>query len=463
MRDRVPYPGKENRVRIRQDGGKVIEGVLEYADDATQEGSAYTKGNVLPDDVCNLLGIDPDTSEPKDAWIGVITALGYSPVRIKVTTAAGNPMAGVSVSGLTGILPEYAVTDQNGIVFVILNEGDYTLSVPSVNCLDATISPVSVEVRANGNVQNVEIKQVSNGVTSKTFSSSGQFMLSDNVLSADVWALGGGGGGGAGGLVREVNGEVLAGGGGGGAGGRTSHRSGVKPTPFATYSASVGSGGSGGNARKSGTSSATGGNGSSGGSSSCTLGNVRASGGSGGKGGGYAEAIVKSYAGGDGGSGGSGGGAGGQMDDRRKYRGTAGADGGSSGGSGDSTTGTSSSGGTLTSTGGTGQNSSTGPFGSTNSSYAAGGGGGAAQGYSGASGGFVLSGGSPGSSTAGRGASWKKNNDAEAAGDATDGYGGGGGGGAGGQVKNDGSFHAWPSDGGDGGNGVVMVRWVNAS
>ena len=26
-----------------------MEGVLSYADDATQEGSAYTKGNVLPD------------------------------------------------------------------------------------------------------------------------------------------------------------------------------------------------------------------------------------------------------------------------------------------------------------------------------------------------------------------------------------------------------------------------------
>lgn len=42
MRDRVPAPGKENRVRITQDNGQVVEGVLAYADSATQEGSTYT-------------------------------------------------------------------------------------------------------------------------------------------------------------------------------------------------------------------------------------------------------------------------------------------------------------------------------------------------------------------------------------------------------------------------------------
>ena len=58
MRDRLPTPGKENRVKITQDNGQVVEGVLSYADDATQEGSAYTKGNVLPDSLC----------DPKDAF-----------------------------------------------------------------------------------------------------------------------------------------------------------------------------------------------------------------------------------------------------------------------------------------------------------------------------------------------------------------------------------------------------------
>ena len=68
MHDRIPSPGKENRVRITLDNGQVIEGVLSYADEATQEGSAYTKGNVLPDDVCSILGLNSDTAEPKDAF-----------------------------------------------------------------------------------------------------------------------------------------------------------------------------------------------------------------------------------------------------------------------------------------------------------------------------------------------------------------------------------------------------------
>ena len=71
MRDRLPTPGKENRVKITMDDGSVVEGVLSYADDATQEGSAYTKGNVLPDDVCIKLAIPNDVSEPKDAFLRV--------------------------------------------------------------------------------------------------------------------------------------------------------------------------------------------------------------------------------------------------------------------------------------------------------------------------------------------------------------------------------------------------------
>lgn len=69
MKDRVPAPGKANRVKITQDDGTVVEGVLSYADDATQEGSAYNRANVLPDDVCEALAIDSDTAEPKDAWL----------------------------------------------------------------------------------------------------------------------------------------------------------------------------------------------------------------------------------------------------------------------------------------------------------------------------------------------------------------------------------------------------------
>lgn len=68
MRDRLPELGKANRIRITLDNGNVVEGVLSYADNARQEGSVYSKGNVLPDVVCKALGLDADTAEPKDAF-----------------------------------------------------------------------------------------------------------------------------------------------------------------------------------------------------------------------------------------------------------------------------------------------------------------------------------------------------------------------------------------------------------
>lgn len=72
MRDRVPTPGKENRVRITQDDGQIVEGVLSYADGATQEGSAYNVANVLPSNVLEALGLD-SSAEPKDAFLALRT------------------------------------------------------------------------------------------------------------------------------------------------------------------------------------------------------------------------------------------------------------------------------------------------------------------------------------------------------------------------------------------------------
>lgn len=68
MKDRIPAPGKANRVRITRDDGQAVEGTLSYVDDAIQAGSRYTKQNVLPDDVCDALNIDRGGAEPKDAF-----------------------------------------------------------------------------------------------------------------------------------------------------------------------------------------------------------------------------------------------------------------------------------------------------------------------------------------------------------------------------------------------------------
>lgn len=77
MRDRLPELGKANRIRITMDDGQAIEGVLSYADNASQDGSVYSKGNVLPDAVCVALGLNTDTAEPKDAF-EMLAALAVS-------------------------------------------------------------------------------------------------------------------------------------------------------------------------------------------------------------------------------------------------------------------------------------------------------------------------------------------------------------------------------------------------
>lgn len=42
----------------------------------TQLGSAYSKANVLPDDTCEALGLDPETAEPKDAFEPLLDPIG---------------------------------------------------------------------------------------------------------------------------------------------------------------------------------------------------------------------------------------------------------------------------------------------------------------------------------------------------------------------------------------------------
>ena len=59
MQDREPQVGREGRVRIIQDDGTVIEGVLEMADNATIQGTPYNKATQLSDSVAQALKLTP--------------------------------------------------------------------------------------------------------------------------------------------------------------------------------------------------------------------------------------------------------------------------------------------------------------------------------------------------------------------------------------------------------------------
>lgn len=399
MRDRVPTPGRENRVKITQDDGTVVAGVLEYDDQATQEGSPYTRGNVLPDDVCNAYNLDKVTSEPKDAFLAVPDIMGKALLTITVTKINGQPYSGVVVNGLTGIDTPRRKTNSDGKVVVYVDAGTYNLTFsPNPVCVDTSIPGKSVTVAAGG-VKSVSTKEQSNGLTSLTITSSRTVAFSTNVTNLYAFLVGGGGAG----CGVPATGSTRPGTGGGG--GKTATFRNLSILKYRPYAAVVGAGANGSS-----------GSGGSGGSTSIFGMNV--SGGNGGTTNG-------------GGNGGSGGGGLSYILDGTYYQG---GNGGTDGGNGEGQTGSAQG-----RPGGTGQGSTTRAFGEATGDLYAGGGGGGNSGNGGSGGG-------------GSGGGINENGVNGTANT------GGGGGGAGDRQGSGTSYR-----GGNGGSGIILLRWVNVS
>lgn len=67
MQDRLPTHA--GRVQLVPVSGETNKFDLTMADEPTVAGSAYNKANVLPNAVCDILGLDDTTAEPKDAFL----------------------------------------------------------------------------------------------------------------------------------------------------------------------------------------------------------------------------------------------------------------------------------------------------------------------------------------------------------------------------------------------------------
>lgn len=212
MRDRVPAPGRENRVKLTQDDGTVLSGVLAYDDQATQEGSTYTKGNVLPDDACDLLLLDREQAEPKDAFmiLGLLHADVYGRVEITVRNSSNQPVSGISF--LIGTVQ--VKTDANGVAYTDLPVGSYTARFTSA--LDISFSQSTLSVAAvRGKISRYTVTANTYAGNQRTFTTSGEFKFSENVESFDVFCVGGGGSGAAATMLfdTEHRGAVAATGG----------------------------------------------------------------------------------------------------------------------------------------------------------------------------------------------------------------------------------------------------------
>lgn len=411
MRDRLPTPGRENRVKITQDDGTVVSGVLEYDDQATQEGSPYTKGNVLPDTLCNLLGIDPDSAEPKDAWLAIPGLLGMGNLTITVSAPDGTALEGIPVSGISGVDASRCITNSDGVVSVFVDAGTYNIGV-NQEYFDMSFDTQEISV-SPGEYKNVSLI----GTLSPSIfaiNASRQAKFTRYVSSFDVFCVGGGGGGGGGAYYT---------GGGGGGGGHTNTALSVTPDYDKIYSAQVGAGGAseknGGTTSFDNILSASGGTAGQRGRNDGDTGGFGGPGGSGGGGGNGWYTIestpTDSMGGSDGGDGMKG-----------WTRIGAGFEGGA---------------------GGTGQGTTTRLFGEAEGTLFSGGGGGGARddNYGGTAG-------SGGGGAGGVGGDSPRNG---YNGQSSSGGGGGGGGGTNSQSST--------TSGGSGGSGVIYIRWVSVA
>ena len=91
MRDRVPtHPG---RVRLIPVIGQDNLYDLARADDAITEGMLLCKATLLPDSVCDALGIDREESTPADALLAIPAVLGKALLCITAKHADGSASA----------------------------------------------------------------------------------------------------------------------------------------------------------------------------------------------------------------------------------------------------------------------------------------------------------------------------------------------------------------------------------
>ena len=84
MQDREPQVGREGRVRITQDDGTIIEGVLEMADNATIQGTPYNKATQLSDAVAQALKLTPVEGATVNDALGLLPGVLQDIIDLKL-------------------------------------------------------------------------------------------------------------------------------------------------------------------------------------------------------------------------------------------------------------------------------------------------------------------------------------------------------------------------------------------
>lgn len=272
MQDRTPTPGQEGRVLITpEDGSTPFYAKVEMADNPTQNGTAYSKHDVLQDVTCDSIGI-PHESTPNDAFLALSFGNGKYGYIITVLLPNGSPAVGASITGGTTPSGDTPITDDSGVAIVVSSSQSISVSVesPYIDILSSNQTQIS----SSGILTSHIITLQTSG--ERTFSTSYTGKTSSCLLSFDLCGVAAGGGGGAG--ENESAPDSF---GPGGGGGEVKNSMGITAIAEQQISFAVGAGG----ARGEKASSAETGSGKDGGNTTVTYGGTSVLNAVGGKGG----------------------------------------------------------------------------------------------------------------------------------------------------------------------------------
>lgn len=232
MDDRQPrHPGRVKLRDVETGTEKIYD--MTMADDPVVEGDPPTKGNLLADVTCDVLGI-PKTSVVNDALLSLSLGVGSYGYVFKVFYPNGEPAEGIVIKGINSPSGGELVTDSSGVAIGTSQSGSLSVSVEH-NFFDIE-KKSSVLVQSTGKLTEVVIQLEEKGNGYARIDSTGDYFFSKFVKTFDVCAVGGGGAGGCASTSKTYYNP-------GGGGGYVSNKLGVQVLKSVPVKATVGAGG----------------------------------------------------------------------------------------------------------------------------------------------------------------------------------------------------------------------------
>lgn len=170
---------------------------------------------MLSDLTKNLMGLD-STSVPDTAFMALIFGVGNKGAILTVKTPKGNVVSGVTINGVTNLEGKSAVTDNNGMVAVIVDSDTLNLSITSP-FIDIKDYSTAISMTSQPMISYIDLTLEYNDVNKKIYESSqSNLKFSPDVVNYDVCAVGGGGSGSGGENWGTYDKGIPGGGGAGG-------------------------------------------------------------------------------------------------------------------------------------------------------------------------------------------------------------------------------------------------------